>query len=120
MLDIQKSAISKLVTVLESVDAQYKIILPDGTEMGELITINRKASTSKNYVPYGLGVTRAYFMPFLDNLAVGGVVEVPFGGFHGATLSSNISAAAVHMWGKGNAMTHKNDATQVVEVMRLG
>lgn len=118
MLDIQKAAIAKLVAALNGVQAQYKIILPDGTEYGEL-EVEPVKKKGHGYL-YKRGETAVHYKPFLENIPVGGVAVIPYDRFDPATLAANCYSYAWTLWGKGNSMGSRNDKTGMVEVMRLG
>jgi hypothetical protein len=122
MLDIQKTAITKLINALNGVEASYKIILPDGTEYGTLETKPVKKTKPKGTraSPYPRGELSGYIMPFLSDVPVGGVASVPYDKYPGALLAARCHSAAFDSWGKGNVMGRRNDKTKTVEIMRLG
>jgi hypothetical protein len=122
VLDIQKTAIAKLIKALDGVEASYKIILPDGTEYGTLETKPVKKTKPKGTraSPYPRGELKAYIEPFLADLAVGGVVAIPYDKYPGSLLAARCYSAGFDSWGKGNCMGSRNDKTKTVEVMRLG
>jgi hypothetical protein len=112
MLDIQKTAIEKLVNVLISVKAEFKIILPDGSEYGELmVQTKRKAKDNKHrgYI-YKRGETKSYYEPLIRDLAVGAAVLIPYDRFDPTILSSNIGSYAGDVFGVGNYSVSKGTA----------
>jgi hypothetical protein len=109
MLDIQKTTIEKLVNVLIAVKAEFKIILPDGSEYGELAAqTKRKAKDNRHrgYI-YKRGETKAYYEPLVRDLGVGDAVLVPYDRFDPTVLSGNIGSWAGDTWGPGNYSTSK-------------
>lgn len=122
MLDIQKTAIARLINALEGAKANYKIILPDGTEYGTLETKPVKAVKPKGTraSPYPRGELRNYVQPFLSGMGVGDVVVIPYGKYPGSLLATCCYSTSFDCWGKGNYMGTRNDMTQTVEIMRLG
>jgi len=109
MLDIQKTAIEKLVNVLISVKAEFKIILPDGSEYGELmVQTKRKARDNRHrgYV-YKRGETKSYYEPLVRDLGAGDAVLVPYDRFDPTILSGNIGSYAGDTWGPGNYSVSK-------------
>lgn len=115
MQEVEKITIRKALRVLDAMKdhIQYAIEF-DGVTYG-----NRKLEEVKVYKrnpQYPKGTTRKYYMPYLNTVKDGGLVNVPFGGFDGKVLSANISAYCVHEFGKGNATIHKNEASQCIEV----
>ena len=121
MLDIQKTAIARLINALNGAGADYKIILPDGTEYGTLETkLVKVKKAAMRASPYPRGELSAYVRPFLVGTPVGGVASVPFGKYESTYLATCAYREAFGAWGKGNCMGTRNDKTQTVEIMRLG
>ena len=122
MLDIQKTAIARLINALEGAKASYKIILPDGTEHGTLETkpVKVKKPKGTRASPYPRGELSGYIQPFIAGLAVGGVAVIPYDKYPGPLLAARCYSAGFDSWGKGNCMGTRNDKTQTVEIMRLG
>jgi len=121
MHEVQKLAVQRAIRVLEAAQdhLQFAIELDD-TAYGNRKLAPLVAAKDKRNIYYPRGVTRKYYAPFFKGVKVGDVVEVPFGGFDGRVLSSNISATCVHVFGKGNATVHKNQKTQKIEVFITG
>jgi hypothetical protein len=122
MFDIQKTAIAKLIKALDGAGANYKIILPDGTEYGELETKPVKATKPKGSraSPYPRGELHNYVQPFLADMAAGDVMVIPYDKYPGPLLAARCYSAGFDSWGKGNVMGRRNDKTKTVEIMRLG
>ena len=122
MLDIQKTAIAKLINALNGAGADYKIILPDGTEYGTLETkpVKVKKPKGTRASPYPRGELHNYVQPFLADIPVGGVAVIPYDKYPGPLLAARCHSAGFDSWGKGNVMGSRNDKTKVVEIMRLG
>ena len=120
MHELQLNQVKKLTTLLDSIGGKYKVILPDGEELGTLECKPVKEKKSRGSL-YARGETAAYYVPFFAaDIPVGYVVEVPYGRFDKATLAGNIYSYAHTLWGKGNATGQRNDKKGVVEVMRIG
>jgi hypothetical protein len=118
MNEVQKMAIRKALRTLEIVKdvVQYAVEF-DGQAYG-----NRKLAPvkdTKRPPRYPHGATRKHFLPYLEKIKDGGVTNIPFGDFDGKVLSSNISAACVHFFGKGNATVHMNKDTKHIEVLAV-
>jgi hypothetical protein len=116
MNEVQKMAIRKVLRTLEVLKdvVQYAVEF-DGETYG-----NRKLAEvkdTKRTPRYPHGATRKYYLPYLDAIKEGGVTSIPFGQFDGKTLSSNISAACFHIFGKGNATVHMNKEANCIEVL---
>jgi hypothetical protein len=115
MQEVEKITVRKVLRILDAVKdhIQYAVEF-DGVTYG-----NRKLAevkVHKRNAQYPKGATRKHYVPYLNRVKDGGLVNVPFGGFDGKVLSANISAYCVHEFGKGNATVHKNEASQCIEV----
>jgi len=122
MLDIQKTAIARLIKALDGAEASYKIILPDGTEYGTLETkpVKVKKPKGSRASPYPRGELHNYVQPFLADMAAGDVMVIPYDKYPGPLLAARCYSAGFDAWGKGNCMGSRNDKTKTVEIMRLG
>jgi hypothetical protein len=115
-LNIHQEAIGKAIRLLDAAGAVYAIQFNDeifGTL--EVKPPRKKASSSQ----YAYGETRSHYLPYIENLEVGGSASVPFSYFDRKILSSNISAYCVHKWGAGAAMVKRNNSTDSLEVLRV-
>lgn len=121
MHELQLAQVKKLTTLLGSIGVQYKIILPDGEELGTLECKPAKKKQCRGGI-YARGETRAYYKPFFDanHANIGDVIEVPYDRFEPAILAGNVYSYAHTLWGKGNSSGQRNDKARCVEVMRLG
>jgi hypothetical protein len=122
MLDIQKTAIARLINALEGAKANYKIILPDGTEYGTLETKPVKTVKPKGSraSPYPRGELSGYIQPFLSGMGVGDVIVIPYDKYPRPLLAARCYSAGFDLWGKRNCMGSRNDKAKTVEIMRLG
>jgi|688.fasta_scaffold849650_2 hypothetical protein len=122
MLDIQKTAIARLINALNGAGADYKIILPDGTEYGTLETkpVKKAKPKSSRASPYPRGELSGYIAPFLSGMVAGDVMVIPYDKYPGTLLAARCYSAGFDAWGKGNCMGSRNDKTKTVEIMRLG
>jgi hypothetical protein len=116
MNEVQKMAIRKVLRTLEVLKdvVQYAVEF-DGETYG-----NRKleeVKDTKRSPRYPWGATRKYYLPYLDAIKEGGVTTIPYGQFDGKALASNISAACIHLFGKGNTTVHRNDVSKCIEVL---
>ncbi len=118
MLDIQRKQITTFAEMLAKWGVAHKIVLPDGTEFGELeIAVSKPRKRAAPTLP--LGTITSYFLPFIQDLKAGDVVAVPFGQFTPESLRGSIGAWAIYHWGKGVVTTYANRETQCVEVLRV-
>jgi hypothetical protein len=116
MLEIQLRKIEQLLTILDSVDAQYKIILADGTCYGDLM-IQEEIKRRPLVHPYG-AVTK-YVEPYLLPMNVGDALEIPANGYGLERVRSVACSCASRRWGNGSLTTYTNLDTDNVEILRL-
>lgn len=114
LLNIHKVVVDKAIKMLDAAGATYAI-----QYNGELYGTLEVKQPPKRKRVYAIGQTRAHYLPFIENVKVGGAAEVPYGDFDVKILSSNISAYCCTTWGTGCAMTARNDETKCIEVIRL-
>lgn len=118
MLDIQKKQVRAALAILKAMQGEIKYAVEFEGELfgnAEFQPEPRK----KRAVRYPRGLTRDHYMPFLEELAEGEAVDIPYGGFDAATLQSNIVATCYSLWGPGTYSSHRNNDTQCVELWRL-
>ena len=118
MSHVSEVALSRALLLLKSVKAQFKVIMPDGAEHGELVVVQPKSKTRQRG-PYAYGAINAYFSPLIGNMKAGDMVEVPWSEFEAERLRGGISAYAVQRWGKQSAITVVNREKKVIEVLRV-
>ena len=112
--NLRQTAVDRAMRMLDAAGAEYAIEFN-----GETFGVLKLAPKPKRNRTYPRGVTRAYHAPLIDHLQPGQSAIVPRGGFDLKILSKNISAYAVHTWGAGSMLTHKNDAADCIEVLRM-
>ena len=118
MLDIQKVAIQNLITMLNKAGAQYKIILSDGTEFGELqVQAKKEMKRRSSLLPRGTLIK--HYVPYVSNLQVGEVTEIPVSGFDAESVRSSLSSWIHQNWGGQAGSTMINRTTGNIEVLRL-
>lgn len=118
MLDIQKKQIEIFLTVLNKAGAQYKIILDDGTEYGEL-EVQTKKEMKRRSPLLPRGTLSNHYVPYVANLQAGEVVSIPLTGFEVEPLRSSLASWTHAHWGIGAATTMLNRKTNHLEVLRL-
>lgn len=118
MLDIQKVAIKNLVAMLDNAGAQYKIILDDGTEYGELqVQAKKEMKRKSSLLPRG--TLTNHYTPYVSNMKVGEVTSIPFTGLDAESLRSSLSSWIFQHWGASAGTTMINKKTGHLEVLRL-
>lgn len=118
MLDIQKKQVEILLAVLDKAGAQYKIILDDGTEYGELaVQVKKEMKRRSSLLPRG--TLTSHFIPYIENLQAGDVVAIPSNGLDMEAIRSSLASWAFQHWGEKAATTMLNRKTNQLEVLRL-
>lgn len=112
----EQIAIERAIALLNAAKAKYKIILPDGTEYGELVVA--KARTKRNS-KHPHGMMSAYFQPLIKDMQPGEVLVVDASIYGPVDLRATMSGWCAARWGKGNVITSINHENNTVEVMRV-
>jgi hypothetical protein len=120
---IHRKAIDDAIARLKAVGCSFKIITPIDEEifydpdnkMGK-----PKKRTKRDEGSYSHGDLKKHYGPYLENVAIGQVVEVPYtDDLPYAPLQSSLSAYLSNAWGKGTYTTVTNKKTKMLEVLRL-
>lgn len=115
---LQTRAVNQLISTLSGMGAKYKIIMPDGTEYGELEIKSPDNKKTKNIV-YPRGTTRAYYEPFLSDLKVGEEAAIPYAHWDIKILKSNIHSWCFDNWGSEAYIVARDDENKCVAVLRM-
>jgi hypothetical protein len=112
--------LERSLVALKATGAKFIVVMPDGTthSQGDLKLAGperRKRSRSEH--PHGS--ISAYYLPLIQNMQPGQMVEVPYDKFSPKVLVSGISSRAVDMWGRHSTITAQNSVKKVVEVLRV-
>ena len=113
-MSIKTKTIENVVKILRALNVQYKIITEDGTEYGELVVATQKKKRDRLF-PHGHYSTYVY--PYLQQLNVGEVAQVPINDYDRIGLSRAVSSCGIRLWGIGSNTTHTT-ATHI-EILRL-
>ena len=117
MLEVQMREIKKMVTLIGAWKVQYKIILYEGQEFGDLPVTTKK---SKGKRKYKFGSVIGHCKPYIENMQVGDVAAIPKGDYDLKTLQSTVSSWMHSEWGKGAATTSCDDTANELYVLRVG
>jgi hypothetical protein len=115
---LQTRAVNQLISTLSAMGAKYKIIMPNGTEYGELEIKSPDGKKSKN-ITYPRGATRAHYEPIVSTLDVGEEAAIPYAHWDATILRSNIHSWCFDNWGSRNYIIERDDTSKVVRVLRL-
>ena len=64
------------------------------------------------------GSRSAYLRPYIKDLKVGKVVDIPFGDFHPHDLQSSVATICLNYYGAHNVTSHIDKKRKVLEVLR--
>lgn len=124
MRAIQEKTINNAVAMLNALQAQYKIILPDGTEFGTLEVKSKSIKKNKSRirnprVPHG--TMTPLYKDKIDAAEIGDVIQIDVtnlpAGVNPKMLRSAVTAHATVKWGAGSynsTLTNTN-----IEVLRI-
>lgn len=115
-LDVRTVALNRAIQYLDSLGAQYKIILQDGSEYGKLEAAVPKATRAPSRYPRGF--VREHCRSVMSVMQKGDVVEVPLGDFDLDSIQNGACSLASDLWGNGSVITHKKELANCVEVLR--
>lgn len=118
--DLRIVAVHRAINWLNSSGVKYKIVMPDGTEYGELqLAPPAPPDGPKRARRYPLGAARSYYAPLIKDMKPGDIVRVPVGVFDLESLQSGICAYASANWGNQTAITRRAPEHNAVEIMRV-
>ena len=120
MLEIQKATLSKAMKLLNSIGAEYAIVVGEETH-GTLELAKKPRPIGKNSVvkKYGKGTVLNYIKPYIDNLKPGDVAQIPVAEFDMHSIGSTASGHAHRIFGFGNYTGMQNKEKNMYELMRL-
>ena len=108
-------ALKRALSLLIAIKAEYKVILPDGTEHGTLEVVRKK----KRVFKYGLGEMSAYYRPLVSDMQPGDMRIVPADRFDSEHLRGTMTGWFTKMWGRGAVITSINREDNTIEVLRV-
>ena len=117
MSQIQEQALKRAIAMLDGMKCSYAIIDPLGNKHGLLAVKEPAVRSGGRKYPHGERST--YVRAYISAMAIGDVVNVPFGKFDALDVQSSSTSAAHKMWGKGSVTTTINRTKQIVELMRI-
>ena len=108
--------------LLRASGCSFKIIDPADNEIlhdpeSKLNPVKRAGRKRMSNAPYG--ELAAYYRPFVSNVKVGDVVQIPVKGYVAESLRSSLCARLSTEWGKGSYTCSANKKTNTVEVLRI-
>jgi len=113
-------AVHEAVNKLRVTNCAFKIMLPDGeiVEHG-MDRLEPKKAITRNRT-YKHGELKERYYPYVANLQVGEVAEIPYDdAIPFAALQSSATAFLSLLWGNGSYTSSTNKEKQVLEILRL-
>ena len=117
--DVRTIAITRALQLLDSLKAQYKIILPDGSGEYGALEIAVPANKKRSPLAFPYGEVRKYYQPLVENMQKGDVLHIPIDKYDLKQIQGGISTWAADTWGAGSTITSQRRDLGVVEVMRV-
>lgn len=115
-----KKSLEQAVNILTAIDAKFVISMNDGSivKRGEWNAGTKLSTTKTGKTRKPNGSYAHIYKPYLENLAVGEVAEIPCGEFHHNELQGAVTAWMSGVWGKGSYATSHNAENNTLEVIR--
>lgn len=112
--------LNKAITILQAMPVvKFVIVLPDGTTLTQGDLQLEKTKRKPRNLRFPIGSVCQHYKPYLENLEIGQIAEVPFDKFDAEPLRSGIASHCSKIWGNGAAMTVINRSKQCVEILRI-
>jgi hypothetical protein len=115
-MSVDTLAVKKAIALLDAAKAQYKIIIEDGTEFGELEVSAKKPKKERLY-PYG--ALTAHFAPYIKDLPIGGKAQIPVGDFDLKSIRTALTGYCSKEWGNETYLSSINRETNTVDIIRF-
>ena len=116
-------AMKNALETLSAIGCSYKVIGPDLIEVThdpEHLLEKRKHTVKREDLPYAHGDLKRHYLPYIENLQVGQVAQIPYSESLPYTpLQSSLAAFLSKQWGNGSYTTATNKSTQMLEVLRI-
>jgi hypothetical protein len=116
-------AMKSALETLSAIGCSYKVIGPDLVEVihdPAHLFEKRKRSAVPNDAPYNYGDLKHHYLPYIENLAVGQVAQIPYTDeLPYSSLQSSASAYLSKAWGNGSYTTATNKITKCLEILRI-
>jgi len=120
MLEIQKSVLTKAIKLLNSIKVEYAI-LADGEKYGTLEVAGKKRTVGKRAFAfkYGRNAVLNYVKPYIDNLEVGEIIQIPLGEYDLDAIAATSASHAHKVFGTGGHTSRKDKKNNTFSIMRL-
>ncbi len=116
-------AMKSALETLSAIGCSYKVIGPDSVEVihdPAHLFEKRKRSAVPNDAPYNYGDLKHHYLPYIEDLEVGQVAQIPYTDeLPYSALQSSASAYLSKAWGNGSYTTATNKTTKCLEILRI-
>lgn len=116
-------AMKNALETLNAIGCVYKVIGPDLNEVihdPACMFEKRKRTVKAVDTPYNYGDLKNHYLPYVENLAVGQVAEIPYTDeLPYPALQSSASAYLSKVWGNGSYATATNKTNKCLEILRI-
>jgi len=116
-------AMKNALETLRAIGCVYKVIGPDLIEVTHdpaHVFDKRKRSSVPADAPYNYGDLKHHYLPYVENLEVGQVAQIPYTDeLPYSSLQSSASAYLSKAWGNGSYTTATNKITKCLEILRI-
>lgn len=113
---LKNKALNHLLDGLRNLGCNYVVLDPDG-QKHEHGSLKKKQKKIERKYPYG--AVRNYYLPFIESIKPGELIEIPSNGFDLLDLQSGVSAKAHALFGPSAVMTSIKRDTDSLEVLRV-
>jgi hypothetical protein len=117
MYKVQQNTLQKALAMLRAVNCKFLVIDSENNKFGDLEVVEK--STKKRNLLYPRGELKSYIDPYLRNIAIGEVVEIPYGKYAAENLQGSTAGYMCHKYGNGAHTSSQNHDKKVLEVMRM-
>ena len=121
--EVHKKAIDDAMSRLKAVGCAFKIVTPVNSEIihdPNKVLDKRKQTVNRADLPYAYGDLKRHYLPYIENLQVGQVAQIPYSeSLPYTALQSSLAAYLSKEWGNGSYTTATNKSTQMLEVLRI-
>jgi hypothetical protein len=118
MNQVENNVLTKVTSVLNSLNLKFAIIDSDGNKHGDL-NIEQVKKPKRRRSIYPLGELRAHIMPHLTSIMINTTKNIPVGRYQPEIVRGSVSSYATHLWGAGNYKTRVTADKKNVEVTRM-
>ena len=118
MNQVEKDVLSKVTSVLNSLNLKFAIVDSDGNKHGDL-NLDKPKKLKRRRSIYPLGELRAHVMPHMVSTMINTSKLIPAGKYGAENVRASVSSYATQLWGSGNYKTRVTANKQHVELTRM-